>query len=228
MKSKSVSKPKLKLKEATKSPNLIHDITGMSLSNPNPFEAKLKRLDPKLFKYDLGGKFTAYSRTCPSTVRRQPVILTDEEKERIDREHPGSYQHAIKYGSSPDKQYWYICPRYWNLKTNTSLTEEEVKSGNYGNKIPLDAKKVGAGQEIFEFWHTKEHKGKKDGEYIQHYPGFIKSDSHPDKLCLPCCFKQWDSDEQKQRRQLCSRHEEDEPVPSFLKDTTDEYIKGFR
>ena len=35
---------------------------------------------------------------CPSNVRRQPVILTEKEKERIDLEHPGSYSHAVKYG----------------------------------------------------------------------------------------------------------------------------------
>ena len=40
----------------------------------------------------------SYSRSCPSNVKRQP-ILTDAEKERIDRENPGSYDGAINYGS---------------------------------------------------------------------------------------------------------------------------------
>ena len=40
------------------------------------------------------------------------------------------------------KQYWYICPRYWCLKTNTSMTEKEVKEGKCGGKIiPKDAQK---------------------------------------------------------------------------------------
>ena len=73
------------------------------------------------------GKYAAYSRACQSNQRRQPVILTDAEKEKIDRMHPGSYSEALKYGSTPEKQYWYICPRYWCLTGNYSLTEEEVK-----------------------------------------------------------------------------------------------------
>jgi len=37
------------------------------------------------------------------------------------------------------------------LKRNVSLTEEEVKSGKYGNIIPEDAKVVPPGANIFEF-----------------------------------------------------------------------------
>ena len=73
-------------------------------------------------------------------------MLTDEEKDKIDREHPGSYHEAIKYGSDPEKQYWYICPRYWSLKNNTSITEEEAKSGKYGTIIPNHAKKGASGR----------------------------------------------------------------------------------
>ena len=55
----------------------------------------------------------------------------------------------------------------------------------------------------FEFTDNRVHKGK-NGEYIKHYPGFIlKKDSHPDGLCLPCCFKSWDSPSQKKRRDEC-------------------------
>ena len=63
-------------------------------------------------------------------------------KLNIDETHPGSYEHAIKYGSDPNKQFWYICPRYWSLKDRTSLTEAEVKSGKYGSVIPFKAKKL--------------------------------------------------------------------------------------
>ena len=53
--------------------------------------------DPKLFLKKGDSKFHSYSRTCPSNIRRQPVILTDEEKERIDKISPDSYDKAIKY-----------------------------------------------------------------------------------------------------------------------------------
>ena len=165
----------------------------------------MEKLDPTLFLKDKQGKFSAYSRMCPSNVRRQPVILTNAEKAKIDKEHPGSYEHAIKYGSSPDKEHWYICPRYWCLTKNVSLTQEQVDAGECGGKdaiIPFGAKKVPPGKQIFEFYAKSEH-DKGDGEYIQHYPGFIPGSKHPDGKCIPCCFKSWDAPEQVRRRAAC-------------------------
>jgi hypothetical protein len=187
----------------------ISDITGMELANPNPFSKRIQERDPVIHLNEDAGKFNAYSRSCPWNVRRQPVILTDEEKERIDREHPGSYSHSITYGSDASKQYHYICPRYWSLKDNTSLTEEEVKSGKYGAIIPQKAKKIPRGANIFEFTDDKYHIDEK-GNYKQHYPGFLKKDAHPKGLCVPCCFAQWDKPAQTARRNECEakKHEE--------------------
>ena len=193
----------------------------MSLSNPNPFYKRMEERDPKLFVSDVDGKFNAYSRICPWNVRRQPVILTDEEKNNIDKNHPGSYDEAIKYGTSKDKEFWYICPRYWSLKDNTSLTEEQVKSGKYGNIIPEGAKKIPPGANIFEFTDNKYHKDKQDN-YVKHYPGFVKEGSHPDGYCLPCCFKAWNSPEQNKRREQCI----DKKVFSDKKDVGEDYIIG--
>ena len=180
----------------------LSDITGMELANPNPFSKRIQERDPVIHLNEDVGKFNAYSRSCPWNVRRQPVILTDDEKARIDREHPGSYSHSITYGSDRSKQYHYICPRYWSLKHNTSLTEEEVKSGKYGTVIPQKAKKIPKGANVFEFTDDKYHIDEK-GNYKQHYPGFLKKDAHPKGLCVPCCFAQWDKPAQTARRQEC-------------------------
>jgi hypothetical protein len=180
----------------------LSDLTGMELANPNPFSKRIQERDPIIHLNEDVGKFNAYSRSCPWNVRRQPVILTSEEKARIDREHPDSYSHSITYGSEPSKQYHYICPRYWSLKHNTSLTEEEVKSGKYGSVIPQKAKKIPAGANVFEFTDDKYHVDDK-GNYKQHYPGFLKKDAHPKGLCVPCCFAQWDKPSQTSRRQEC-------------------------
>jgi len=213
-------------KKPTLSTKLIQDITGKSLANPNPFYKKLMDRDPKLFMNDVNARYNAYSRSCPWMNRRQPVILTDKEKEVIDKKHPGSYDEAIKYGSDKDKQYWYICPRYWSLKDNVSLTEEQAKSGKYGGIIPKDAKKVPPGANIFEFNDKKvEHIGK-DGKYITHNPGFLKDDDFPDGLCRPCCFKNWDSKTQLMRRDECIRKEEVIDKPVSKKETVGDYIKG--
>ena len=187
----------------------MSDITGMELSNPNPFSKRIQERDPDIHLNEDSGKFNAYSRSCPGHYGRQPVILTDDEKAQIDKEHPGSYSQSIRYGSDPKSQYNYICPRYWSLKHNTSLTEEEVKSGKYGKIIPHKSKKIPPGTNIFEFTDDKYHIDEQ-GNYKQHYPGFLKKDVHPKGLCVPCCFSQWDKPSQTQRRQECElkQHEE--------------------
>ena len=194
--------------------SLERDIVGMPLKNPTktkqtPFFSRMKKLDPVLFLTKKEGKYNAYSRLCPSNVRRQPVIITDAEKEKIDREHPGAYSHAIRYGSTPDKQNWYICPRYWCLKNNTALTAEDVAAGKCGGKIiPFGATKVPKDAFIYEFSHPEEHFDE-SGNYLPHIPGFIKGDKHPDGLCLPCCFKgAWNANKQRQSREQCGVNDE--------------------
>lgn len=198
----------------------ITDITGMELSNPNPFSKRIQERDPDIHLNEDVGKFNAYSRSCPGHYGRQPVILTDEEKAKIDKEHPGSYSQSIKYGSNPKNQYNYICPRYWSLKHNTSLTEEEVKSGKYGKVIPHKAKRIPPGTNIFEFTDDKYHIDEK-GNYKQHYPGFLKKDVHPKGLCVPCCFSQWDKPSQTKRREECETktHEKMQMVTTSSKGT---------
>ena len=207
----------------------------MRIADPNPFFKAMHDKDPTLFLTESDGKYNAYSRVCPWNKRLQPVILTDEEKERIDKEHPGSYgDKAIKYGTDPNKQFWYICPRYWDLKNNTSLTDEEVKSGKYGGIIPQNAKTVPVGTNIWEFNDAegappRSHVGK-DGRYVQHYPGFKKKDVHPDGKCVPCCFASWDKPAQIKRREQCGQNEKEDTERnvsmSISKQEVDEYIKG--
>jgi len=167
------------------------DITGQSLGNPSPFEKRMRKYDKKLFATDTGKKnFSSYATDCQMNRRRQPIVLTDEEKNKIDKEHPGSYSEAIKYGSDPSKQFWYICPRYWDLKNNTSLNEEEVDKSLVIPKNP-PGKKVPPGKQIFEFNdYGTEHL--KDKKYITHYPGFLKAPHEERGVCLPCCFKKWE------------------------------------
>lgn len=165
-------------------------IDGMSLTRPNIFFQRLSNKDPSLFLTKKEGKFESYSRMCLHSQLRQPVLLTQEEKDYIDNNHPGSYKSSIAYGSDPKNQYHYICPRYWCLLTNTSITEEEVKSGKCGKVIPFKAITVPKGHYVFEFNHPKVHQNS-DGSYIDHIPGFLSKDKHPDNKCIPCCFADW-------------------------------------
>ena len=205
--------------------DFVQNIDGMSLSNPNPIFTKLHDHDPTLFLTQDVGNFKQYSRACPWNVRRQPILLTEKEKENIDKNHPGSYENAIKYGSDPENQYYYICPRYWCLLNNTSLTEEDVKQGKCGGQvIPRGAKKVPAGKYIIEFNHPSEHIDE-EGNYIPHHPGFLKN-TNPDGKCIPCCFKNWNAPEQHKRREECAndRGERIQRVPSQRE--IDHYVKS--
>jgi len=181
--------------ETTGGENNETELDGFLLreKNNNLFLKRLKRKEPTLYlTTDLGKQYTRYSRLCPSF--RQPVVITDEEKENIDQNYKGSYTNALQYGTDPKNKSWYICPRFWCLKTNTSITEEQVKSGMCGKIIPQDANTVPKGHYVYEFDREKHES-----------PGFLTNDNlHPEGYCLPCCFKNWDSKLQKNIRNKCT------------------------
>ena len=166
-------------------------IDGMSINDPSFFFKRIKERDPAIILSKKVGKYDAYARACPANAGRQPVVLSAAEKERIDREHPGSYNHALKHGSDPNNPNWYICPRFWCLKTGTSMTKDEVDTGVCGGIIPPGASKVPRGKYVYEF--TSPDHVKPDGSYVEHTPGFLGKDAHP-RFALPCCFsRDWAS-----------------------------------
>jgi len=189
------------------------DITGKKLrtSKGNLFFDKLNELEPTLYLRKIENKkFNQYSRMCPFSDRRQPIILTDSELEKIDKESPGSYKQIVKFGSDKDKKYSYICPRYWDIKRNISLTEEQVKSGKYGNIIPEKATVIPEGANIYEF-KSKKHIDK-DGKYIDYVPGFLGKNKHPKDKCMACCFhnERWSQPAQSKRREECLQDNNEE------------------
>lgn len=182
---------------------------GVKEEKSNIFTKRMMEKEPNLILKKPQGKFVSYSRICPANASLQPVILTDEEKNEIDKEHSGAYTNAIKYGSDPKNQFWYICPRFWCLKTNKPMTEDEVKRGECGGKIiPDNAKPPPPDHFIFEFTDPKYHKDE-NGKYVYHSPGFKPPHSHPDaNMCLPCCYSTWATkgkafSQQQTRRQQC-------------------------
>ena len=187
------------------------DLVGMPL-HPIPILTKLHEKDPILFPKVSKGKFNSYSRSCPEGVRRQPVILTEEEYSDISKNHRGSYETAISYGTSEDKKYWYICPKYWALQENRSLTKEEVESGMYGEIIPKQAKTIPEGGNILELGANR-------------HPGFLEPDKHPQGKCMPCCFQN-QGGVQKRRRTICKNEMEGKNEDKDVKYDSNNYIQG--
>ena len=192
------------------------ELAGTSLHNPNLFEERMKKREPYLF-VTKNGKFTNYSTLCQSSAKKQPVILTQEEKDRIDKKDKSigdkSYEHAIKFGTNPDKQHWYICPRYWCLQTNMSMTDEEVKQGKCGTKpyphniIPDGEDVVPEGAYVIEFKSGKHIN--KDGSYKNFNPGVL-SRKTDDGFCLPCCYGEWKSGLWQKNKEKCPIQIEDD------------------
>ena len=203
------------------------NIIGMKLKKPSIFMTALEEAEPELFLKAKVGNFDRYSRTCDSAYGRQPVILTQEEhKEMVAQEHAGIInrygsdafyelnsdeqakvirretetddRYTVSYGTNPDNQYVYICPRYWCLKTNTFIHPKEMETviedgkevlrhPTCGGVIPRGQDKVkDDGNFVYEF--TGEAR-KSKGVYAPQHPGFQEEDKHPDGYCVPCCFK---------------------------------------
>jgi hypothetical protein len=198
-----------KIKEQTERlENTVRDITGMKLQYPNPFSSRLEERMPQLFVKSKNEKIDLYSRMCPFTIseRRQPIILTKEERDKIVKEHPGEINEEadfIEYGTDPkdsSKKFYYTCPRYWCLLTDTMVTEQDVLDGKCGPKvkdikdaiIPIDSQEVPKGKYVYQFYGEDEIK----------YPGFHKKKT-PSGLCIPCCYSNWSTPQIKNRRDIC-------------------------
>ena len=180
----------------------VRNIDGMKLNKPYYFQTLIEKKDPVLILKEDTPQFNSYPRTCSSNMRRQPVILTDDELSKINKEHPGFLrdEDVVKYGSNPKNQFNYICPRFWCLKNNTFVDPNDLKEvvGKDGTKelvhptcgkvLPKNEKKVKPGYYIYEFYTPKP--GKKGQKK---YPSLIP-DSHPNGYCLPCCFDKYNTE----------------------------------
>jgi len=210
----------------------------MKLNKPYYFQTLIEEKDPILILKEDTPQYNSYVRTCSSSMRKQPVILTDTQLEKINKEHPGFLREedVIKYGSNPKNQFNYICPRYWCLKNNTIVDPNDLKeiTGKDGKKelvhptcgkvLPKGEKKVKSGYYIYEFYKPKP--GKKD---YKKYPGLI-TDSHPDGLCLPCCFDKYNTEGRIKANKRCYGEKVEEEKKKIVKEiderAEDDYIKG--
>ena len=156
------------------------------------FTERMKNKDPKLFK-----EMDGYSKICQESQRRQPIVISEKEKEVYDEkygskngsEHP--YQHKIlKYGKdSNNKSLYYICPRFWCTKPGKEgpLTKKEVDSGVCGKIITNTGK-----QKEGEYVYSRDF-STYTGNEIRGAPSFIqKKGPQNEKICYPCCFKTQD------------------------------------
>jgi hypothetical protein len=230
-------KKKSPAKDKVEQKNDVKNIIGLSLKYPNPITQRLEKRMPQIFVKSKDEKTESYSRMCPLTIsdRRQPIILTKEEKDKMVNEHPNEFNEEtdfIQYGVDDDNnKFYYTCPKYWCLLTEKVVTEQDILDGKCGPKvskiedaiIPKEAREVPEGKYVYQFYEKNDDKN---------YPGFHKK-STPSGLCIPCCFKNYNTDAVKNRRDSCqgknaNLDKEDKPEePIREKDAQLElYIKG--
>ena len=156
-----------KFKESTRGNPILNRLEKLQ---PGLF--KVKTYKPNLAKEDTNKNYVSYSRLCQST--RQPVILNEEEKQKVLIDNPKYTSNDIlEYSTNPAEKYYYICPKFWDLEKNSTLTQQQVESGDYGT---IYSKGTG---NIYKF----ENKNRE--------PAFLKdtvADEFGNEFCLPCCF----------------------------------------
>jgi hypothetical protein len=184
----------------------VKNVVGLTLKYPNPITERLEKRMPQLFVKSKNDKMKAYIRMCPLAMgdRRQPIILTKEEKEDMVKENPGAYNEKsdfVEYGADEKKdKYYFTCPKYWCLLTDKVVTEKDILEGKCGPKvnkiedaiIPKDAEEVPEGKYVYQFYD----------EDKKMYPGFHK-DNVSSGICAPCCYAKWNTEKIKERRDIC-------------------------
>jgi len=151
---------------------------------------KLYAADKNLFLWDKKKypQFKAYSSKCQKTDFKQPIVINKKEKDKIDKEHPGSYTGYVQTGSTTKhkEKNFYICPKIWCRVGRVSITEREYEK--YGKKCPPP---YGEDAMFFPEYGTPDEQNyfmtAKNGE--QHWPSLMKSNKHPKGFQLPCCGK---------------------------------------
>ena len=207
------------------------------MSLRNYFQDKIEELDSPLIVKQKIGNYSIYSKVCQSHQKRQPIILTDNELAKLKKDKNIKNflrpEDVVKYGSDKNKQFNYICPRYWCLKTNKPLDPKEFKEKMENGKkvlfhptcgkiLPEGEDEVKPGHYVYEFY-----KPKKSNPNYKRYPGF-QTDKHPKGFCLPCCFDKYLTDGRIKANQKCLEN----PVPEkTINDAAeekeqDDYIKG--
>lgn len=183
----------------------------------------LLKSDPELFDYKRGPNDQPYSRKCQATMDAQPIVMTKQQFEKNYKLYQedcivfplrGATQPPIiektdekflfmRYGTSPDKDLYYVCPAIFCVRDFLIIRRSEFKSsmGRDGKRkdpftcpfcrgTVIQNKKEAVINATVMVRPAKNHAPLKyDGrDKTLQYIGFHKDDSHPKGFRFPCCF----------------------------------------
>ena len=86
----------------------------------------------------------------------------------------------------------------------------ELEHPTCGKIIPKNATEITPGHYIYKFYDDD----------VERYPGY-QPDKHPDGLCLPCCFKRWNTDGRILAKQKCALTDNPEQLNNVNQKTND-------
>lgn len=191
--------PKINVKEAVEEVEKIKKKTKVidnndhddddPKKNNNYIIQKLYAADPDLFQYEQREGVKAYARTCQWSSRRQPVVVNKNELDNILKKYPDAISGYAKTGSNKnleDKNY-YICPKIFCPKTRVALSFEDYVKNNRkcpdSDETPL----------LFNdtYYHRKQGSDPDNDMALKtdRYPTFLAKGTHPQRHCIPCCYK---------------------------------------
>lgn len=138
----------------------------------------------------------------------QPIVMTKSEKEELEKNNNAHFDNVVEYGSSPNIQNYYACPRVWCPKSKISLDP------NIDNpKCPLP-------NEEPMLMYFDNDKSKK------RYVKLIKPNQQG--ICAPCCMKT-DPDKNKKEKDKITKCKaflkEDEKKKDDIEKEEDEDIE---
>ena len=156
-------------------------------NDPYYYLRRLQRYDTKLFRPNVGKKekeSKTYPRICQAFT--QPVVLSEnpDTNPNIKRE---SYTYSIKYSSDPNLfERWYICPQVWCPICEIPILEADIDPKTIRIRAMKEKGKL-CKTAICPYGNHQVMLRTKDNKNYK-YPGFVKNSTHPDGLCLPCCY----------------------------------------
>lgn len=148
---------------------------------------RLQKYDNPIFRFRSDPKFDNFARQC-QPQERQPLVMRFDptQNPKVD---PKAYANAIKYGSSSDRQNWYMCAQVWCPYEEIpilydAIKDKIIKRQTSRKGICLTAKCPSCLKENKVTWLRIVEESK-----FHPYLGFIDDSNHPNHLCMPCCYR---------------------------------------
>ena len=134
---------------------------GPNTSKNNNFINMLQQADKDLF----GENYARDKCQNPS----QPIVMSKSQKEALEQNNQMHFDNVIEYGSRPEIQNYYACPRLWCPQSKVPLSVDDPNA-----KCPIADE-----EPIKLFWDNDKDK--------KRYVKLIKPNEKG--MCVPCCMK---------------------------------------